>query len=72
MIAGRYVFSTAGMLFAFSEAEKNIGQKAGADMKKFLLFLVCFGVCFWSLPPADAGVEDLIRKGETLDLRRYI
>ncbi|OIP94108.1 MAG: hypothetical protein CO013_09335 [Syntrophobacterales bacterium CG_4_8_14_3_um_filter_58_8] len=40
-------------------------------MKKFLLFLVCFGVCLGSLLPA-ADAEELIRKGETLDLQRCI
>ena len=37
-------------------------------MKKWLLFLVCFGL----LLPAAVGAEDLIRKGETLDLQRCI
>jgi outer membrane protein len=40
-------------------------------MKKFLLFLVCFGVCFWSLLPV-AGAEDPVRKGDVLDLQRCI
>ena len=44
-------------------------------MKRLLLFLVyfgvCFGVCFGSLLPA-AGAEELIRKGEMLDLQRCI
>jgi outer membrane protein len=37
-------------------------------MKRLILFLVCL----WSLLPVDAGAEDLIRKGETLDLQRCI
>ncbi|MDP1992062.1 MAG: TolC family protein [Syntrophales bacterium] len=37
-------------------------------MKRRLLFLVCF----WLLLPAVVGAEDLIRKGETLDLQRCI
>jgi outer membrane protein len=37
-------------------------------MKKSLLFFVCFLL----LPRAAAGAEDLIRKGETLDLQRCI
>ncbi len=37
-------------------------------MKRTLLFLVCF----WLLLPAVVGAEDLIRKGETLDLQRCI
>ena len=41
-------------------------------MKRLLLFLVCFGVCFWSILPAAAGAEELVRKGETLDLQRCI
>jgi outer membrane protein TolC len=40
-------------------------------MKKLLLFVVCFGVCLGLLLPA-AGAEELIRKGETLDLQRCI
>jgi outer membrane protein TolC len=41
-------------------------------MKRLFLFLVCFGVCFGSILPARAGAEELIRKGETLDLQRCI
>jgi len=41
-------------------------------MKKLFLFLVCFGVCFGSILPAGAGAEELIRKGEMLDLQRCI
>jgi len=42
-------------------------------MKRLLLFLVvCFWVCFGSIPPAVAGAEELIRKGETLDLQHCI
>jgi outer membrane protein TolC len=41
-------------------------------MKRLLLFVVCFGVCFGSILPAGAGAEELIRKGETLDLQRCI
>ncbi len=41
-------------------------------MKRLLLFFVCFGVCFGSILPAGAGAEELIRKGETLDLQRCI
>ena len=41
-------------------------------MKKLFLFLVCFGVCFGSILPAGAGAEELIRKGETLDIQRCI
>ena len=67
MISDRCSLSSAGMLFAVSEAVKNIGQEVGSDMKKFLLFLVCF----WSLLPA-AGAEDPVRKGDVLDLRRCI
>ena len=37
-------------------------------MKRRLLFLICF----WLLLPAAAGAEDLIKKGETLDLQRCI
>jgi outer membrane protein len=40
-------------------------------MKRSLLFLVCFGVCFGSLLPAAGAVEP-IRKGETLDLKSCI
>lgn len=71
MISDRYAFSAAGMLFAISEAVKNIRQEVGSDMKRLLLFLVCFGVCFGSLLPA-AGAEEPVRKGETLDLQRCI
>ena len=41
-------------------------------MKRLLLFVVCFWVCFGSILPAGAGAEELIRKGETLDLQRCI
>jgi len=41
-------------------------------MKRLLLFVVCFGVCFGSILPAGAGAEELIRKGEMLDLQRCI
>jgi TolC family type I secretion outer membrane protein len=41
-------------------------------MKRLLLFLVCFEVCFGSLLPAVAGAEEPIRKGEMLDLQRCI
>jgi outer membrane protein len=41
-------------------------------MKRLLLFVVCFGVCFGSILPARTGAEELIRKGETLDLQRCI
>jgi len=41
-------------------------------MKRLLLFVVCFWVCFGSIPPAGADAEELIRKGETLDLQRCI
>jgi outer membrane protein len=37
-------------------------------MKRRFLFLVCF----WLLLPAAVGAEDLIRKGDTLDLQRCI
>jgi outer membrane protein len=37
-------------------------------MKKRLLFLVCF----WLLLPAAVGAENLIKKGEVLDLQRCI
>jgi len=40
-------------------------------MKKFLLFLVCFGVCFGLLLPI-AGAEEPVRTGELLDLQRCI
>jgi TolC family type I secretion outer membrane protein len=40
--------------------------------KGFMKRLILFFVCFWSLLPADAGAEDLIRRGETLDLQRCI
>jgi outer membrane protein len=39
-------------------------------MKKSLLLCMC--VCFLLLPQAATGAEDLIRKGDTLDLRRCI
>jgi outer membrane protein TolC len=45
-------------------------------MKRLFLFFVClgvcFGVCFGSILPAGAGAEELIRKGETLDLQQCI
>jgi outer membrane protein TolC len=41
-------------------------------MKRLLPFFVCFWVCFGLLLPAGAGAEELIRKGETLDLQRCI
>jgi outer membrane protein TolC len=41
-------------------------------MKRLLLFVVCFWVCFGSILPLGAGAEELIRKGETLDLQRCI
>jgi outer membrane protein len=41
-------------------------------MKRLLRFLICFGVCFGLILPAEAGAEELIRKGETLDLQRCI
>ncbi|MCX5821454.1 MAG: TolC family protein [Deltaproteobacteria bacterium] len=41
-------------------------------MKRLLRFLICFGVCFGLILPAAAGAEELIRKGETLDLQRCI
>jgi outer membrane protein TolC len=59
------------MLFAISEAVKNIRQEVGSDMKRLLLFLVCFGVGFRSLLPV-AGAEELVRTGETLNLQRCI
>ncbi len=71
MISDRYVFSDAGMLFATSEAVKNLGREMGADMKRFLLYLVCFGVCFGLLLPV-AGAEEPVRTGERLDLQRCI
>jgi outer membrane protein len=40
-------------------------------MKKLLLFLVCFGVCFGALLPM-AGAEEMVRTGEILDLQRCI
>ncbi len=43
-----------------------------SPIKGRLLLLVCFGICFWLLPPAAIGAENLIRKGETLDLQRCI
>jgi len=76
MISNRCNFSNAGTLFAVSEAVQKIGQEARSDMKKLCLFLVCFWVClevcFGSILPAGAGAEELIRKGETLDLQRCI
>lgn len=71
MISDRCAFFYAGMLFAVSEAVKNIGQEVGADMKKLFPFVVYFGVCFGSLLPA-AGAEELVRPGEMLDLQRCI
>ena len=71
MISDRCVLSFAGTLFAVSEAIKNIEREAGSDMKRLLLFLVCFGACFGSILPA-AGAEELVRKGEMLDLQRCI
>jgi len=40
-------------------------------MKRLLLFLVCFGVGFWSFLPA-AGAEEPVRAGEIIDLQRCI
>jgi len=40
-------------------------------MKKLLLFLVCFGVCFGLLLPV-AGAQEPVRTGELLDLQRCI
>jgi len=71
MISCRCAFSSAGTLFAVSEAVKNIGQEVGSDMKKFLLFLVCFGVCCGLLLPV-AGAQEPVRTGELLDLQRCI
>ena len=45
-----------------------MSETGKGKMKKWLLFLVSFGL----LLPAAVGAEDLIRKGETLDLRRCI
>ncbi|MCX5824453.1 MAG: TolC family protein [Deltaproteobacteria bacterium] len=41
-------------------------------MKRLLLFVVCFWVCVGSILPAGLGAEELVRKGETLDLQRCI
>ena len=41
-------------------------------MKRLLLFLVFFGVCFGLILPAGAGAAEPIRKGEMLDLQRCI
>ena len=41
-------------------------------MKKFLLFIVCFGVCFGTILPPASGAEGPVRKDETLDLQRCI
>jgi outer membrane protein TolC len=41
-------------------------------MKRLLLFVVCFWVCFGSILPAGAGAEALVRTGEMLDLQRCI
>ena len=71
MISDRYAFLTAGTLLAVFEAAKKIGQEVGVDMKKVLLFLVCFVVCFGSFLSA-AGAEGPVRAGETLDLQRCI
>jgi outer membrane protein len=53
----------------------GVGNRDGF-MKKLLLFLVyfgvCIGVCFGSIPPARAGAEEPISKGETLNLQRCI
>ena len=45
-----------------------VSETGKGIMKRRLLFLVCF----WLLLPAVVGAEDLIRKGETLDLQRCI
>jgi len=45
-----------------------MSETGKGKMKKWLLFLVSFGLFL----PAAVGAEDLIRKGETLDLRRCI
>jgi len=45
-----------------------VSETGKGMMKKRLLFLVCFLL----LLPAAVGAEDLIRKGETLDLQRCI
>ena len=45
-----------------------VSETGKGIMKRRLLFLVCF----WLILPAAVGAEDLIRKGETLDLQRCI
>ena len=50
----------------------GVGNGVKGFMKRLLLFLVCFGVCFGASLAAGAGAEELIRKGETLDLQRCI
>jgi hypothetical protein len=45
-----------------------VSETGKGIMKRRLLFLVCV----WFLLPAVVGAEDLIRKGETLDLQRCI
>jgi outer membrane protein len=45
-----------------------VSETGKGIMKRRLLFLVCF----WLLLPAVVGAEELVKKGQTLDLRRCI
>jgi outer membrane protein len=41
-------------------------------MKRWILFVLSFWVCFGLIPPTRAVAQEMIRKGETLDLQRCI